>query len=78
MTGFFEGEDARGGCGRGAWRRSADLAPRRATPFLLASNRALEQGRSRTEQQTAAHDHPRLVARPIPVIERTAPLDPSR
>jgi len=24
-TGFFEGEDARGGCGRGAWRRSADL-----------------------------------------------------
>ena len=24
-TGFFEGEDATGGCGRGAWRRSADL-----------------------------------------------------
>jgi len=23
--GVFKGEDARGGCGRGAWRRSADL-----------------------------------------------------
>src|SRR5208337_2524217 len=43
-TGFFAGEDARGGYGRGAWRRSADLvrtspscsSAARATLFLLA------------------------------------------